>query len=456
MPRKRKQSSQSDEETEEDELVLELGEEETKELLDILDLINPAKRRKLPSVSNPYDEYLSKLSSRQKNVLLRKEKKIIESNKSSIPLRFKIIESDMDDKIKGQLLQKAIHFESLPEGAGEYFKLKRFMEGLLKIPFKKYAKLPISNRDPIEKKKNFVSKLKNQLDSCIFGQETAKNSILQIIAKWITNPKGTGNIIGLCGPAGVGKTSIVKNGLSKALNLPFGFIPLGGSSNASNLQGFDYTYEGSKWGRIVEILIENKYMNPIIFFDELDKISDTKEGMEIISLLIHLTDPSQNNSFADKYFSGIEFDLSKSFLIFSFNDENKINPILRDRITIVKLDGFDPPAKIKIAQDFSLDKICKNIGFNKEDIVLPEETLRVIISNYCNEKGVRKLEKCLETLIMKLNLYHITKDFKNLNLKEDLDDIESPYEITPVLATKLLDPVFRKDDMSLAVRMMYS
>ena len=292
------------------------------------------------------------------------------------------------------------------------------------------------------------------MDKCIYGQNKAKNSILEIVAKWITNPKSKGNIIGLCGPPGVGKTSLIKQGLSKALDIPFSFISLGGSTNASILEGFDYTYEGSKWGRIVDILMENNCMNPVLFLDELDKISETKAGEERASILIHLTDPTQNNSFSDKYFSGIEFDLSQSFLIFSFNDEYKINPILKDRITIINLESFSIKDKIQIARDFSIKKICKNIGIKENKIILSDETLKDIIVNYCPESGVRKLEKCLDTLIMKVNLYDLTKNKTYLNLKED---IQSPYDITQKMSKNILDDFFGKKKIdNYYIKTMYS
>ena len=329
------------------------------------------------------------------------------------------------------------------------------MDGILKIPFKKIIDMPVRRGDRKEKIKTFMYKLKYNLDNCIYSQENAKQSIMQIIAKWITNPRGTGNIIGLHGPPGIGKTSLVKGGLSKSVGLPFSFIALGGSTHSSTLEGFDYTYEGSKWGRIVDILMENKCMNPIIFFDELDKISQTKEGEEIASILMQLTDPTQNNCFSDKYFSGIDFDLSKAFIIFSFNDINKIHPVLKDRITIIEMGGFKVEEKITIGNKFSLKKICKNIGIDINKIKIPEDTMRAIINTYCPEKGIRKLEKCLETLLMKVNLYDITRDLKNLSIREDVK-ISEPYIIDAPTALKLLDPTYRKDDMNMAVKMMYS
>ena len=103
--------------------------------------------------------------------------------------------------------------------------------------------------------------MKEDLRECTYGQEETKNSIVEVVAKWITNPKTSGNILGLCGPPGVGKTSLIKDGLSKALKIPFSFVGLGGATCSAFLQGHDYTYEGAKWGRIVEILVESKCMN---------------------------------------------------------------------------------------------------------------------------------------------------------------------------------------------------
>lgn len=425
-------------------------EDEENLILDITDLINGALNKISEETKKSPDQlYLDKLPKEERDKLKLIEERINNYNKFDVPLRYKILSANLEDKIKAMVLSKVKRFEELTPMQSEYFKLKNYMDAILKIPFGVYKNLPITRGI-----KGFMTNLKAQLDKCTFGQEDAKNTIMQILGKWITNPEGKGNIIGLEGPPGVGKTSMIKNGLSKALDMPFSFITLGGSSHSSSLEGFDYTYEGSKWGRIVDILIENKCMNPIIFFDELDKISESKEGMEIISLLIHLTDPSQNNCFHDKYFSGIDFDLSKIFMIFSFNDINKINPILRDRISVVKLNGFTVNQKIKIAQDFLIDKIASNIGIDKSLIVLPEESLRLIINTYCPEQGVRKLEQCLNTLMMKINLFHITKDISNLNLQEKIE-INEPYYISPVFATKLLDPIYRKDDMSHSVKMMY-
>ena len=178
--------------------------------------------------------------------------------------------------------------------------------------------------------------------------------ILQIISKWISNPKSKGKVIALCGPMGNGKTTLVKKGISKAIQKPFSFMALGGAQDSSFLQGHDYTYEGAKCGRLVEILMESKCMDPIIFFDELDKLSETPKGQEISNLLCHVTDPSQNDKFHDKYLSGIDFDISKALFIFSFNDETKVDRILKYRMYVINTKGFNTKDKIKICREYLL------------------------------------------------------------------------------------------------------
>jgi glycosyltransferase involved in cell wall biosynthesis len=143
-------------------------------------------------------------------------------------------------------------------------------------------------------------------------------------------------VICLQGQAGVGKTSFIRNGISKILNRPFKHINMGGICDGDYLIGHESTYVGSKPGMIVNSLIESKVMNPIIFMDEVDEISNSEKGIDVQSVLIHLTDPVQNSDFQDKYFGGLKIDLSKVLFVFSCNDESKISPILKDRLNIIK------------------------------------------------------------------------------------------------------------------------
>ena len=277
------------------------------------------------------------------------------------------------------------------------------------------------------KKVDYIKFVRQTLDDCVYGHDNIKLQFERIIGQWI-NGKSNGAILGLVGPPGIGKTCIIKNGLSKCLvdadnnPRPFAFIPLGGATNGSFLDGHSYTYVGSTWGRIVDILMETKCMNPIIFIDELDKVSHTEHGREIIGILTHLTDSSQNSDFTDKYFAGIKFDLSKCLIIFTYNDASLIDRILRDRITSVEMKSLSKKDKLVISQKYLLPEIYKIVGYNLEDIIFEDNSIDFIIETYTFEAGVRKLKEKLFEIVREINLkrifdtniklpYIVTKDY---------------------------------------------
>jgi ATP-dependent Lon protease len=256
-------------------------------------------------------------------------------------------------------------------------------------------------------------------------------------------PKGIGNYYGFeldCNHRYVlgnfivtHNTTMIKEGVSKLLGREFAFIALGGTGDASFLEGHSYTYEGSTWGKIVQILMDSKCMNPVIYFDELDKVSETARGEEIIGILTHLTDTAQNSQFHDKYFSEIDFDLSKCLFIFSYNDESKVNPILRDRMYRIQTKGYDAKEKIIIARNHLLPKIREQVNFSESDVEITEETLQYIISNKAltgEEAGVRNLKRCLEIIHTKLNLYRLMKPGSKLFGKEMEMEVSFPFTVT--------------------------
>jgi ATP-dependent Lon protease len=273
-----------------------------------------------------------------------------------------------------------------------------------------------------KEKIGYLKNVNNVLDKCIYGHKDAKKQISRLIGQWM-NGKMSGTCIGFCGPPGVGKTTICKNGLSKCLvdkdgkERPFSFLPLGGTSNGSLLEGHHYTYLGSTWGKIVDILINSKCMNPIIYIDELDKVSRTENGKEIISILTHLTDQSQNMEFNDRYFSGIPLDLSKAIFVFSYNDSSKIDRILKDRIHEINIKPLNKNEKIKITKNYLLPEILSMVGFNHNDITIKNNDLEFLLDNYTHEAGVRKLNEHLLILVREINL----------TLIMDEDDITLPY-----------------------------
>ena len=282
--------------------------------------------------------------------------------------------------------------------------------------------------------RKYLNKVQTILDKAVYAQDEAKNEILRIIAQWI-NGKMKGYCIGFEGPPGTGKTSLAKQGISNCLidadgnSRPFAFVPLGGSSNGSILEGHSYTYVGSTWGKIVDILMETKCMNPIIYIDELDKISKTENGREIIGILTHLTDSSQNDEFYDKYFSGVKIDLSNVLFIFSYNNFNLIDPILADRIHRVKFNNLSKNDKIHIINNYLLPELLETVGFPEKSIVFPNEILEYIIYNYTLEGGIRKLKQKIFEIIREINLRYLMNfdnyTFPIIITREVIEDIFS-------------------------------
>jgi len=393
-------------------------------------------------------------------LLIPEQKKIIKELKEinkitrvEIPYRISLLDANMPVGFKAAAIKKINSLRYMEPGSGEYYKIKNWVDTFMRIPFGINQNLEVNITDGVEKCHDFMENAQNILNSAVYGLNDAKMQIMQMLGQLITNPKAIGSAIAIKGPMGTGKTTLVKEGISKILNRPFAFIALGGATDSSFLEGHGYTYEGSTWGKIVQILIDSKCMNPVIYFDELDKISDTPKGEEIAGILTHLTDTSQNNQFHDKYFAEIDFDLSKCLFIFSYNDESKVNPILRDRMYRIQTKGYSQKQKIIISNDYLLPKIREQVMFENKDIIIPDDSLQYIIENHCNkEDGVRNLKRCLEIIYTKLNLYRLMKPGSNL-FEEDMSLlVEFPFTVTKTMVDKLIKN--DKDNFS-AMHSMY-
>ena len=385
------------------------------------------------------NQYFVKLNIEEQKKVIKQIKEINNITSTDKPYRLSLIESDIPVIFKVTAMKKMASLRNMDPGSGEYCKIKNWVDTFMRIPFGKFDNLPIKFSDGIEECHNFMEKAQQTLDNAVYGLNDAKMQIMQILGQLIMNPSSIGTAIAIHGPPGSGKTSLVKEGISKILNRPFAFIALGGATDSSFLEGHSYTYEGSTWGKIIQILIDSKTMNPVIYFDELDKISDTPKGEEIVSILTHLTDTSQNSQFHDKYFSEIDFDLSKCIFIFSYNDETKVNPILKDRMYCIKTNGYDMKQKTIISKQYLLPKIRDQVSFKNEDILIPDETLQYIIENFCsNENGVRNLKRCFEIIHTKLNLFRLMKPDKNLFEKDLTIKVSFPFKVTKDIVDKLI------------------
>jgi len=281
---------------------------------------------------------------------------------------------------------------------------------------------------------DYMTNVKSTLDDAVYGHEKAKKQIERIIGQWI-NGQQDGYCFGFEGPPGVGKTSMAKKGLSdclkddKGISRPFAMIQMGGDSNGSTLHGHNYTYVASTWGSIVQILIDKKCMNPIIFIDEVDKISRTEHGREIVGILTHLLDPAQNDCFQDKYFSGIDLDLSKALFILSYNDPESIDKILLDRVHRIKFNSLSLEDKLVICKTHILPEVYKKMGI-EDMIYFDDEVLKFIIEEYTLESGVRKLKELLFEIVGEINL-NVLKNYMTIEvilpIKITIDDIKNKY-----------------------------
>ena len=392
------------------ELIKDLLNKDNYSSLEILNIIDTINEKLEPIYSNIINNVLNDALTNKKKVLLYLLNSIvlickkyeITISKPASPndniglIRNSIKEIIENNKNKLELLKEIlILIESVNSN-----KVYSYLINTDKV----IQKITKKNGEVIE----YIRSFNDTLDGAVHGHKNAKKQIERIIGQWINGEK-SGYCFGFEGPPGVGKTTLAKKGLANCLkdkdgeSRPFSFIALGGSSNGSILDGHNYTYVGSTWGKIVDILIEKKTMNPIIFIDELDKVSRTEHGKEIIGILTHLIDTTQNDGFQDKYFSNIDLDLSKALFIFSYNDVELIDRILLDRIHRIKFENLLLEDKLVITRDYLLPEFYKKFGIENV-IEFGDDLVKYIIENYTNEPGVRKLKEILFELISSINL----------------------------------------------------
>lgn len=397
--------------------------------------------------------YFDKLTLKEQTKILEEVKKLNSIVEIEKPYRITLLESDIPPEFKAAAIKKINTMKMMEPNGGEFYKIKNWIDTFMSIPFGTYKNLPITAEDGVDKCHEFMENAKQTLDNAVYGLNDAKMQIMQLMGQFITNPSAVGTTVAIQGPMGTGKTTMVKEGISKILGRDFAFIALGGATDSSFLEGHSYTYEGSTWGQIVNILIKSKSMNPVIYFDELDKVSDTPKGEEIIGILTHLTDTSQNSQFHDKYFSEIDFDLSKCLFIFSYNDITKINPILRDRMYTIQTKGYDSKEKIIISRNHILPAIRQQVKFKEEDVTFEDDVIRYIIENHTmKEQGLRNLKRCYEIIYTKLNLYRLMKPGTNL-FEEDMSiSVEFPFSVTKDMVDKLIK---KRNNVNVSAAMMY-
>jgi len=377
------------------------------------------------TIDDQIDQFKSLTEVKQKQMIEALEKKSTAAAAEQ-PLMFKILSMSLPTETQAMVLNKYNNLQGLDPGSGEYFKLRAWLEKLTSVPFGLYKDIPVKLEDGTDACGAFMDRARRCMVDAIYGQEEAKLQILQFIASKIANPGARGMSLLLVGPPGIGKTSLIKNGIAKALDWPFQFISLGGDSDATTYTGHQLVYESSHCGKIVNSFVAAKSMSMVLMFDELDKISGTPKGEEVQNMLIHLTDPVQNGDFEDKYLSGVPIDLSKVMFVFSGNDITKIDRVLLDRMIVIELQGYSSKEKLAIAEQYLVPAALKEVNLT-EKVGISSEVLQHVIEEYAKEeKGVRQLKRCVEGIIQKINMLRI---FNSKDLPFHIKDFSLPFVV---------------------------
>ncbi len=319
----------------------------------------------------------------------------LKNNSVVLSYETRVILSDLQVCHKAEILKKLKELTFMDSG-----KYLQWVNNLLRIPFGKFSP-PLLKEG--ESPREFIDKSKKILDSVVYKQEETKKMIIDFCCKLISNPSSKGSVLGLCSSKGMGKTKIIRQGLSKILNRPFYSISFGGLTDPMILSGHDYTYSGSTYGRIVDIIIKSGVMDPIIYLDEIDKIGSDVKSIEIFGVLTHLLDEEQNSDFHDNYFQGIPIDLSKVLFVTSFNDISNISNIVSDRMKIINIPELSFNDKKYIVRHFLIKDVLQDVGINNSDLDITDQVIEYIINRHSEEKGMRKIKKDVETLIERFN-----------------------------------------------------
>jgi ATP-dependent Lon protease len=380
---------------------------------------------RLPSYDKPKkrDSLKRKLETVENDLENFKKKK----SNNLCDLREQLLLLNIDMKTKSFLMDK---YETAQHQSGsEYSKSVNWLKTAASIPHGRVKAMKVKLGDAPEKIKEFFDNVKCKLDKSIYGMDDVKQEILEFVARKITNPQGKGDVLALCGVPGVGKTKIIKS-LAEALDLPFFQINCGGLNDVSVLTGHSETYVGSKPGKIVELFQNTQYMNPIIYLDEIDKISDRKSS-DINGVLTHLLDEEQNNKFQDNYLSNVHLNLSKVFFVLAFNDVSKVDEIVSDRMKIIYIDKPSLEEKVKICQEKLVPDVMQTINFDTKCCInISKEVVEyLVLKKSEKEAGVRQLKKTLEKILNRLN-YDMLINRVPQNMVESMNTECTIYNVT--------------------------
>jgi len=314
-----------------------------------------------------------------------------------------IMDLKIDEKSKEKLLKEADKLTKLPPSSQEAFVIKNYLDTVLDLPWGKYTKAKLT-----------MDKSEAILEKDHYGLKKVKERILEFLAVHMLNPEIKGQIICLAGPPGIGKTSIAKS-IAKAMGRKYARVSLGGVRDEADIRGHRKTYVGAMPGRIITAISQAGSANPLILFDEIDKLCSDIKG-DPSSAMLEVLDAEQNNAFRD-HFIEVPFDLSKAVFITTANNVGAIPAPLLDRMEVIELTSYTAEEKFHIAKEHLVPKQLKEQGLKASQLRITDDALNELIQYYTKEAGVRSLERSIASLCRKTAKKIASGEAKRVTIK---------------------------------------
>jgi len=387
--------------------VLDLGGETEQKMLEshtvdgLLTITHAALARELEIMqirSKIASEAQMEMDKSQRDYILRQQLKAIQKElgedegerAEAMQLRERLEKADLPDYVRKEAERELKRMEALPQTAPDYHVIRTYLEYILELPWRK------SSEEKLD-----LEEARRILDEDHYGLEDVKERILESLAVVKLRPDSKSPILLFVGPPGVGKTSLGRS-IARALGREFERMSLGGMRDEAELRGHRRTYIGAMPGRIIQALRRVGVNNPVLMLDEVDKLGNDFRG-DPAAALLEILDPAQNNSFRDNYLD-LPFDLSKVFFIATANQLGPIPMPLRDRMEIIYIAGYSDREKLNIARQYLVPRQIKENGLTPENLEITDDALRLIITRYTREAGVRQLERAIGNLARKVAL----------------------------------------------------
>ena len=314
-----------------------------------------------------------------------------------------IMDLKIDEKSREKLLKEADKLTKLPPSSQEAFVIKNYLDTVLDLPWGKYTKAKLS-----------MDKAEAVLEKDHYGLKKVKERILEFLAVHMLNPEIKGQIICLAGPPGIGKTSIAKS-IAKAMGRKYARVSLGGVRDEADIRGHRKTYVGAMPGRVITALTQASSANPLILFDEIDKLCSDIKG-DPSSAMLEVLDAEQNYAFRD-HFIEVPFDLSKAVFITTANNVSAIPAPLLDRMEVIELPSYTAEEKFHIAKEHLVPKQLKEHGLKASQLRITDDAINELIQYYTKEAGVRSLERSIASLCRKTAKKIAADEAKRVSIK---------------------------------------